>query len=113
MSVLTPTELPLAGCPINPRPRDQRTYSAACHAAQGEAVQEFDACEIVTGMRAWCGSRFLAVVNVRHLTVGDIVDPSVAGETSRRHPFVLLRLADQGGTGWIIGEVDAPVYVLA
>lgn len=110
---LTPSEPPRAGCPVAPRPRNARAYRAACDAAQGDPVIEVDACTIVPGMRAWSGSTFLTVAEARHLTVGDIPGMLFATAERRRHPFVVLRLADACGSGWRFAELDAPVYVLA
>ncbi|MFL6113242.1 MAG: hypothetical protein ACJ786_18065 [Catenulispora sp.] len=110
---LVPSETPRAGCPIAPRPRNQRTYAAACAAAQGDPVAEFDASEIVPGMRAWVGSRFLPVIEARHLTIGDIPALVFSSDNAKRHPFVLLRLAEDDRSGWIVGELTTPVYVLA
>lgn len=101
------------GC--TPRPRNKRAWDAACAAAQGEPVQEFDASGVTPGMRAWCGSSFLAVVDAWHMHLGDIksLENQITSQAAT-HPFVLLRLEGNGCvTGWIIGELDTPVYVLA
>ena len=113
---LIPSELPRAACPINPRPRNQRAYSAACAAAKGEKVTEYDAFEVEEGMRAWCCESFLTVVAARHMSVSQINDSSLKflSESSRSHPFVLLQLSGAGqATGWLIGDLDTPVYCLA
>lgn len=113
---LIPSELPRAACPINPRPRNQRAYNAACAAAEGDPVREYDAFEVEEGMRAWCCGSFLMVVAARLMRVGQIDDPGVKflSEDSRNHPFVLLQLSGAGqATGWLIGDLDTPVYCLA
>lgn len=112
---LTPSELPRAACPINPRPRNQRAYNAACAAAQGEPVREYDAFEVEEGMRAWCGGSFLTVTDARHMHLGDFEElHRQFNQTELAHPFVLLLLTGPGtATGWIIGDLDTPVYVLA
>lgn len=101
------------GC--TPRPRNKRVYDAACAAAEGQRVQELDASQIVPGMHAWCGGSFLTVADAWHMHLGDIksLENQITSATAA-HPFVLLRLAgDRFTTGWIIGELDTPVYVLA
>jgi len=116
MSVLTPAELPRAACPINPKPRNERVYKAACAAAEGEKVIDYDAFEVEEGMQAFCCGSFLTVIAVSHLRVSQINDPNLRflSEESRNHPFVLLQLqGDRQATGWLIGELDTPVYVLA
>lgn len=111
---LVPSELPRAACPANPRPRNQRAYSAACAAAEGEAVREYDAFEVDKGMHAWCGGHFLTVVEASIKTVGQIAELVFSSEEARTHRFVLLRLKGDGATtGWIVGELDTPVYCLA
>lgn len=111
---LTPGILTMyPGC--TPRPRNKRVYDAACAVAEGRQVQELDASQIVPGMHAWCGGSFLTVADAWHMHLGDIksLENQITSATAA-HPFVLLRLA--GGsftTGWIIGELDTPVYVLA
>lgn len=100
------------GC--TPRPRDRRTYEAACAAADGQLVVERFACQIKTGMRAWCAGHFLDVVEARHMRLGDLPDFQMSGEATRQHKFVLLHLEGDGATtGWLIGEPDNPVYCLA
>jgi len=114
MSVLIPTEPPRAACPINPRPRNRRVYEAACAAAEGEKVVEYDAFEIEEGMLVWCGGSFLTVVAARLMHLGDFEElhRQFTGSTLA-HQFVLLRLQGRGATtGWIIGELDTPVYAL-
>lgn len=112
---LTPSEPPRAGCPVAPRPRNQRVYSAACAAACGEPVAELDASDVTPRMRAWCGGSFLTVIEARHMRLGDVAELyTQIGETGRAHQFVLLRLQGAGATtGWLIGELDTPVYCLA
>lgn len=100
------------GCTLPPR--NMRVYRAACAAANGEHVVELDASQITPDMRAWCGSSFLTVVEARHMRLGDIEEFRTFGESTRQHQFVLLRLEGGGATtGWLIGEPDTPVYVLA
>jgi hypothetical protein len=112
---LVPSESPRAGCPVNPRPRNLRAYQAACAAANGGPVQEFDAEDIVPRMRAWCGGHFLTVIEASLMCLGDIESlRDQFGQTTLAHQFVLLRLKGGGATtGWIIGELDTPVYCLA
>ena len=112
---LTPSEPPRAACPVNPRPRDDRAYKAACTAAEGEKVKEYNAVKVEAGMRAWCNSRFLTVVKAQHMHLSDFQElHKQFTETALAHPFVLLLLAGDGATtGWIIGELDTPVYCLA
>lgn len=112
---LVPSELPRAACPINPRPRNRRVYEAACAAAEGEPVIELDAEDIVPPMRAWCGGSFLTVVEVRLMCLGDIAElHTQINDAGRAHRFMLLRLEGDGTTtGWLIGELDTPVYCLA
>jgi hypothetical protein len=111
---LVPSELPRAACPVNPRPRNQRVYSAACASADGEPVTEYDAFEVEPGQRAWCGGSFLTVVEAKVMTVGQISELIFSSESARSHRFVVLRLEGNGATtGWIIGELDTPVYCLA
>lgn len=111
---LVPSELPRAACPVNPRPRNLRAYQAACKVADGKPVIEHDAFEVEPGQRAWCGGSFLTVIEARVMTVGQIPDLVFSSEQARAHRFVLLRLEGDGATtGWIIGELDTPVYCLA
>lgn len=112
---LVPSELPRAACPINPKPRNDRAYKAACAAAEGEPVREYDAFEVEEGMRAWCCGHFLTVSEVLHKRLGDFEElHRQFTEASLAHPFVLLMLEGNGTTtGWIIGELDTPVYCLA
>lgn len=111
---LIPSELPRAACPVNPRPRNLRVYQAACAAAVGEAVTELDAQQITPCMRAWSGGHFLTVIEARHMRLGDIKEFELFGETTRSHEFMVLRLGGDGiTTGWLVGELDTPVYVLA
>jgi len=112
---LIPSEPPRAGCPINPRPRNRRAYEAACMAAEGERVTEYNAFEIEEGMLAWCGGAFLAVTNAKIMRLGDFEEMRKQfTESTLAHQFVLLRLQGRGATtGWIIGDLDTPVYVLA
>jgi hypothetical protein len=104
----------LAACPAEctPRPRNLPAYRAACHAAQGEAVREFDAAEIVPDMRVWSGARFLTVAAVEHKRVADIKDV-LATEAARAHLYVEMRLDGAEASGWLLAEPDAPVYCLA
>jgi hypothetical protein len=104
----------LATCPTTctPRPRDLPAYRAACHAAQGEPVQELDASEIVPDMRVWTGVRFLTAAAVKHKRVADIGD-FLATEAARAHLYVEMRLDGAEVAGWLLAELDAPVYVLA
>jgi len=92
-----------------------RTYRAACAAANGELVQEFDAADVVPHMRAWCGGHFLTIVEAKLMCLGDVESlRDQFGQTTLAHQFVLLRLEGGGATtGWIIGELDTPVYCLA
>lgn len=101
------------GC--TPRPRNKRAYDAACAAADGKLVTELDASQVTPRMRAWCGGSFLTVVEARHMQLGDIKSlENQISQTAAAHPFVLLQLERDGvTTGWIIGELDTPVYVLA
>lgn len=101
------------GC--TPQPRNRRVYEAACVAAHGEFVTELDASQVTPRMHAWCGGSFLTVVEARHMHLGDIKDlDTQINESARAHPFVLLQLERDGvTTGWIIGELNTPVYVLA
>jgi hypothetical protein len=100
------------GC--TPRPRDKRAYDAACAAADGQHVIELNACQVEVGMRAWCNRSLLTVTNARHMRLGDLKDFELSSEATRSHRFVLLRLDGDGATtGWLIGEPDTPVYVLA
>lgn len=100
------------GC--TPRPRNQRAYAAACAAANGELVQEFNASQVMPRMRAWCNSSFLTVINAEQRRVSEIDELSFNSESARNHWFVVLRLEGDGATtGWLIGELDAPVYCLA
>lgn len=101
------------GC--TPRPRNRRVYEAACVAADGEHVIELDAHQITPRMRAWCGGSFLTVVEARLMCLGDIDElRTQIGEVARAHQFVLLQLNGDGATtGWLIGELDTPVYCLA
>jgi hypothetical protein len=104
----------LTACPTacTPRPRNLPAYRAACHAAQGEPVGEFDASEIVPGMRAWTGVRFLTVAAVEHKRVADI-DDVLASEATRAHLYVEMRLDGVEVAGWLLAELDTPMYVLA
>lgn len=101
------------GC--TPPPRNMRTYRAACAAANGELVQEFDASEVVPRMLAFCGGSFLTVIEANQMRLGDIKAlQDQFTQATLVHPFVLLRLEGDGvTTGWIIGELDTPVYCLA
>jgi len=104
----------LTACPTAcaPRPRNLPAYRAACHAAQGEAVHEFDASEIVPDMRVWTGARFLTVADVERKSLADIKDV-LATEAARSHYYVEMRLDGAERTGWLLTELDTPVYVLA
>jgi len=112
---LIPSELPRAACPINPRPRNERAYKAACAAAEGEKVADYDAFEVEEGMRAFCGGSFLTVIEAQLKHLNDFKElRDQFGQTTLAHPFVLLRLEGDGATtGWLIGELDTPVYCLA
>lgn len=101
------------GC--TPPPRNMRVYRAACAAASGERVQEFDASEIVPRMRAWCGGSFLTVIEARLMSLGQVEElRDQFSATALAHQFVLLRMEGDGATtGWLIGELDTPVYCLA
>lgn len=112
---LVPSELPRAGCPVNQRPRNAAVYKAACAAAEGEPVIERDAFEVEPGERAWCGGSFLTVIDALPMRLGDFSDlHKQFSQETLAHPFILLRLEGDGTTtGWIIGELDTPVYCLA
>lgn len=60
---LVPSELPRAGCPVAPRPRNMADYRAACAAAVGAPVKEINACDAMPGMRVWHSGHFLTVSN--------------------------------------------------
>jgi hypothetical protein len=106
-----------ATCPAEctPRPRNPRVYKAACAAAEGEPVREYDAFEVEDGMRAFCGGSFLTVIEAQLKHLNDFKElRDQFGQTTLAHPFVLLRLEGGGATtGWLIGELDTPVYCLA
>lgn len=110
---LVPSELPRAACPINPRPRNLREYQSACAGADGAPIQELDAWQVAPGMHAWSGGRFLPVVRADRMTVSQIPGLSFVSESARTHPFALIRLEGDGAAGWIVGELDTPVYCLA
>jgi len=95
---LIPSEPPRAGCPINPRPRNLPEYQAADRAAQGEAIAEYNACEIIEGMQVYQSGRFLAVVGAERNPRGD-VEITMHGADN----LVAIRVA----------SMTAPVYVLA
>jgi hypothetical protein len=69
----------LTACPAEctPRPRDAAAYRAACQAAQGEPVQEIDACQVMPGMRVWHINGFLAVSSI--LRDGNTVELLLTG----------------------------------
>ncbi len=104
----------LTACPAEctPRPRDITAYRAASHAAQGDPVHEFDASEIVPDMRVWNGARFLTVAQIKHKRVADIKDV-LATEAARAHLYVEMRLDGAETSGWLLAELDTPVYCLA
>lgn len=110
---LVPSELPRAACPINPRPRDELAFKAACAAAEGDPVKEYDACVIVPGMRAWREGRFMTVTQAKRKRVGDIVGPLVGTYESRREQVMDLRFESAGETEWIFAKLNDPIYCLA
>lgn len=99
------------GC--TPRPRDRRTYDAACAAADGEPVHELDACQVGPRTRIWHLRRFATVTQAEQKRVSDIAGHAFSGEAARQHVFVVLRLDDDDTTGWLLAELTAPVYALA
>jgi hypothetical protein len=57
--------------------------------------------------------RFATVAAAQQRRVSDIAGALTTGESARRHAFVVLRLDDADATGWLLAELDAPVYRLA
>jgi hypothetical protein len=104
----------LAACPVEctPRPRNLPEYQAACRAALGERVEEYNACLLVPGMRAWREGRFLAVTLAERKCVGDIVGPLVGTYETRREQVMDLRFEGDCDTEWLLAKLDTPVYCL-
>lgn len=52
--IRAPAEIPTQACPADGRrPRNLEQYRAACEAADGDAVEEIDACAVRTDMTIW------------------------------------------------------------
>lgn len=86
------------GC--TPRPRNLPEYQAACLVAAGEPVVEYNACQVVEGMRVYWPwrRRFLEAIGADRMGPG---------------PDVELRLAETGLYVINIIPATTPVYVLA
>ena len=82
------------GC--TPRPRNLPEYQAACRAAQGEAVVEYNACQVMPGMQAYQSGRFLTVTSTMSSPGGDVELTMVIAD------IVAIRVASR----------TVPVYVL-
>lgn len=103
----------LATCPAEctPRPRNLPTYRAACIAAEGATVYELSAYQVVPGEIVWHCGRFLDVRGAKRRRVADIADVPSTEET-REAFYTELRLEGPVSAGWLLANLDTPVYCL-
>jgi len=97
---LVPSELPRAGCPINPRPRNMPEFRAACAVALGAPVKEYPACQVMPGMQVYHNGRFLEVTQTLR-------------EPHHFPVHVELWLEGHGIVSARVADLEAPLYCLA